>query len=77
MAQNRFFQSIAISDSYALAGLFVPILLKPRVAMVLSLSSILLIIAFICFILGALGVPARSNWVALWILVQIVGRGVR
>ena len=48
--------------------------------MVLSLSLILLIVAFICFILGAVGVSARVNWVALglalWVLVQIVGRGV-
>jgi hypothetical protein len=49
--------------------------------MVLSLSMILLILAFVCFIMGAVGVSARINWVslglALWILVQIVGRGVR
>ena len=48
--------------------------------MVLSLSTILLIGAFICFVLGAVGVPARINWVALglalWVLVLIVGRGV-
>ena len=43
----------------------------------LSVAAILLIVAFICFLLAAFNVPANVNWVALglaaWVLEVLLG----
>lgn len=40
------------------------------------LNEIFICFAFICFVLGACGVPARVNWVALglafWVLTLLI-----
>lgn len=44
--------------------------------MVVTLGGLLLIVAFICFVLAALGVP-RGQWIAVglacWVLAEILG----
>lgn len=36
------------------------------------MDNILLIVALICYFLGAVGVPARVNWVALGLGLQLL-----
>ena len=42
------------------------------------LETILLVVAFVCFVAGAVGIAARVNLVALglaaWVLAELLGR---
>jgi len=45
----------------------------------LSVTALLLILALVCFLLGAVGIPSRINFVALglffWLLAVELGKG--
>lgn len=43
----------------------------------MTISIVLLLLAFICFVLGAAGFPSRVGWTSLglafWVLTLIIG----